>query len=126
MSDNYWFCSVTNGKKYTFTLTEQYNSTDNSYTRKLSVVPEEAVVTKVIKLLNGTSELTGSNGRYTLDLSGETSSDAKITLTIDGAKYGLATAQTISAAGTTSGIAFTTEGTEALTLKARSYLILLQ
>ena len=118
MSDNYWFCDVTKGMKYTFTLTEQYNSTNKSYTRKLSVVPEEAVVTKVITLWNGTSELTGSNGSYTLDLSGETSSDAKITLTIDGAKYRLATAQTISAAGTTSGIAFTTEGTEALTLKA--------
>lgn len=100
MSDNYWFCDVTKGKKYTFTLTEQYNSTDNSYTRKLSVVPEEAVVTKVIKLLNGTSELTGSYGRYTLDLSGA-SSDANITLTIDGVPYGLATAQTISTVGTT-------------------------
>ena len=118
MSDNYWFCKVTNGKKYTFTLTEQYNSTNKSYTRKLSVVPEEAVVTKVIKLLNGSSELTGFNGSYTLDLSGETSSDANITLTIDGTTYGLATAQTISAAGTTSGIAFTTEGAKALTLKA--------
>ena len=118
LSDNYWFCNVTNGKKYTFTLTEQYNSTNKSYTRKLSVVPEEAVVTKVIKLLNGTSELTGSKGSYTLDLSGETSSDANITLTIDGVPYGLATAQAISAAGTTSGIAFTTEGAEALTLKA--------
>ena len=112
MSDNYWFCDVTKGKKYTFTLTEQYNSTNDSYTRKLSVV------TKVIKLLNGTSELTGSNGSYTLDLSGETSSDANITLTINGTKYGLATAQTISVAGITSGIAFTTEGTETLTLKA--------
>ena len=116
MSDNYWFCDVTNGKKYTFTLTEQYNSTNKSYTRKLSVVPEEAVVTKVI--LNGSSELPGSKGSYTLDLSGETSSDANITLTINGVPYGLATAQTISAAGTTSGIAFTTEGAEALTLKA--------
>ena len=75
-------------------------------------------VTKKIKLLNGTSEVTGYNGKYTLDLSGETSSDAKITLTIDGTTYGLATAQTISAVGTTSGIAFTTEGAEALTLKA--------
>lgn len=118
MSDNYWFCDVINGKKYTFTLTEQYNSTDNSYTRKLSVVPEEAVVTKVITLWNGTSELTGSNGSYTLDLSGETSSDANITLTINGAKYGLATALTISAVGTTSDIAFTAEGIEKLTLKA--------
>ena len=115
MSDNYWFCNVTNGKKYTFTLTEQYNSTNKSYTRKLSVVPEEAVVTKVIKLLNGTSELTGSNGKYTLDLSGETSSDAKITLTINGEKYGLATAQTISAAGTTN-VDFAANATAPLTL----------
>ena len=74
-------------------------------------------VTKVIKLLNGTSELTGSNGKYTLDLSSATA-DATITLSIDGASYGLATAQTIAAAGTTSDIAFTTDGKEALTLKA--------
>lgn len=74
-------------------------------------------VTKVIKLFNGSSELSGSNGKYTLDLSSATA-DATITLSIDGASYGLATAQTISAAGTTSGIAFTTEGTAALTLKA--------
>ena len=115
MSDNYWFCNVTNGKKYTFTLTEQYNSTNKSYTRKLSVVPEEAVVTKVITLWNGTSELTGSNGSYTLDLSGETSSDANITLTINGAKYGLATALTISAVGTTN-VDFVANATAALTL----------
>ena len=74
-------------------------------------------VTKVIKLFNGSSELTGSNGRYSLDLSSATA-DATITLTINGESYGLATAQTIAAAGTTSGIAFTTEGTGALTLKA--------
>ena len=118
MYDNYWFCKVDSGKKYTFTLTETYNSTDNSYTRKLSVVPEEAVVTKEIKLFNAETEVTGSNGKYTLNLSGDTSQDATITLTIDGAKYGLATAKTIAAAGTTSGIAFTAEGKEALTLKA--------
>ena len=120
IKDNYWFYSVTAGKKYTFTLSEQYlQATDGGYyhSRKLSVVPEEAVVTKVIKLFNGFSELTGSNGKYTLDLSSATT-DATITLSIDGASYGLATAQTISAAGTTSGIAFTTEGTKALTLKA--------
>lgn len=75
-------------------------------------------VTKVIKLFNGSSELTGSNGKYSLDLSSETSTDATIKLTIDDVPYGLATAQTIAAAGTTSGIAFTTEGTGALTLKA--------
>lgn len=118
IKDNYWFYSVTAGKKYTFTLSEQYlQATDGGYyhSRKLSVVPEEAVVTKVIKLFNGSSELTGSNGKYTLDLSSATD-DATIKLTIDGVPYGLATAQTIAAAGTTSGIAFTTEGTFALTL----------
>ena len=75
------------------------------------------VVTKVIKLLNGSTEVTGSNGKYTLDLS-SAASDATITLNIDGVTYGLTTAQTIDAAGTTSDIAFTTEGTKALTLKA--------
>ena len=74
-------------------------------------------VTKVIKLFNGSSELTGSNGRYSLDLSSATA-DATITLTINGESYGLAAAKTIDAAGTTSGIAFTAEGTKALTLKA--------
>lgn len=74
-------------------------------------------VTKVIKLFNGSSELSGSNGKYTLDLSSATD-DATIKLTIDDVTYGLATAQTIAATGTTSGIAFTTEGTAALTLKA--------
>lgn len=118
IKDNYWFYSVTAGKKYTFTLSEQYlQATDGGYyhSRKLSVVPEEAVVTKVIKLFNGSSDLTGSNGKYTLDLSSATD-DATIKLTIDGVPYGLATAQTIAAAGTTLGIAFTTEGTFALTL----------
>lgn len=116
MSDNYWFCNVTNGKKYTFTLTEKYNSTNNSYTRNLSVAPEEAVVTKVIKLLNGSTEVTGSNGKYTLDLSSATS-DATITLNIGGAAYGLATAQTISTVGTTN-VDFVANATAALTLKA--------
>lgn len=51
-------------------------------------------------------------------MSGETSTDAIITLDIDGTTYGLATAQAISTVGTTSDIAFTTEGTAALTLKA--------
>ena len=69
-------------------------------------------------MLNGTSELTCPNGKYTLDLSGNTSKDATITLTIDGKPYGLAAAKTIDAAGITSGIAFTAGGTAALTLTA--------
>ena len=117
IKDNYWFYSVTAGKKYTFTLSEQYlQATDGGYyhSRKLSVVPEEAVVTKVIKLFNGSSELTGSNGKYTLDLSSATT-DATITLSIDDKTYGLATAQTISAAGTTN-VDFVANATAPLTL----------
>lgn len=71
-------------------------------------------VTKVIKLLNGSSELTGSNGRYSLDLTSATA-DATITLTINGAKYGLAAAKTIDAAGTTN-VDFVANATAALTL----------
>lgn len=73
-------------------------------------------VTKEIKLFNGSSEVTGSNGRYTLDLSNVTS-DANITLTIGGKKYGLAEAKTISAVGITSDIAFTEGASEVLTLR---------
>ena len=112
-ANNYWTYNVSNGKEYTFTLSEVYNSEDNTYSRKLSVVPE-----KTIQLLNAGTAVTGSNGKYTLDLSGATSTDATITLSIDGTTYGLATAQEISTVGTTTGIAFTTEGTEKLTLKA--------
>lgn len=98
-----------------------YTITYNHETKEIKCEASEGGstdVTKEIKLLNGTSEVTGYNGKYTLDLSGETSSDAKITLTIGGTTYGLATAQTISTVGTTSDIAFTAEGTEKLTLKA--------
>ena len=72
-------------------------------------------VTKVIKLFNGTSELTGSNGKYTLDLSSETATDATIKLTINDVTYGLATAKTISAAGTTN-VDFVADATAPLTL----------
>ena len=71
-------------------------------------------VTKVIKLFNGSSELTGSNGKYTLDLSSATA-DAMITLSIDGTSYGLATAKTISAAGATN-VDFVANAPAALTL----------
>ena len=109
---NYFYVNMESGKTYTFTFDDS-----NKDNRTVAcTVSGSSVVTKVIKLLNGTSELTGSNGKYTLDLSGETS-DAKITLTIDGAKYGLATAQTISAAGTTN-VDFVANATAALTLKA--------
>lgn len=111
---NYFYVKMESGKTYTFT----FDDSSASNRTVACTVSGSSVVTKVIKLFNGSSEVTGSNGKYTLDLSGETSSDANITLTIDDVTYGLATAQTIAAAGTTSGIAFTTEGTAALTLKA--------
>lgn len=110
-SGNAWKFTMTKGKSYT--LIFDYENKQIKYTEGGS-----SVVTKVIKLFNGSSEVTGSNGKYTLDLSGETSTDATITLDIDGTTYGLATAQAISTVGTTSDIAFTAEGTEKLTLKA--------
>ena len=118
INENYWTYNVTAGKKYTFTLSENYlQATDGGYyhSRKLSVVEEETPITKVIKLLNGNTEVKGSNGKYTLDLSGEASTDATITLTIDGVTYGLASAQTISAAGT-ANVDFVANATAALTL----------
>lgn len=112
-ANNYWTYNVVAGREYTFTLSEKYNSEDITYSRQLSVVPE-----KTIQLLNAGTAVKGSKGKYTLDLSGKSSTDATIILTIDDVSYGLATAQTISTVGTTSDIAFTAEGTEKLTLKA--------
>lgn len=109
-SNKAWKLTMTKGKSYT--LIFDYNNKQIKYSEGGS-----EVVTKVIKLLNGSDELTGSNGKYTLDLSSVTA-DATITLTIDGEEYGLADAKTIDAVGTTSDIAFTIGGTEALTLKA--------
>lgn len=99
----------------TYTITLDYSDTSKpqiKYTEGGS-----SVVTKEIKLFNGSSEVKGSNGKYSLDLS-SAAADATITLSIDNVPYGLATAKPITAAGTTSGIAFTPEGKEALTLKA--------
>lgn len=112
-ANNYWTYNVIAGREYTFTLSEKYNSEDNTYSRQLSVVPE-----KTIQLLNAGTAVKGSKGKYTLDLSGKASTDATITLNIDDVPYGLATAQTISEAGITTGIAFTAGGVGALTLKA--------
>ena len=108
-SNKAWKLTMTKGKSYTliFDLTKKQI--------KYSVGGSE-VVTKVIKLFDGLSELTGSNGKYTFDLSSADATDAAITLTIDGDIYGLADAKTINVAGT-SDITFTKGKTEALTLK---------
>ena len=105
-SEGAWKFTMTKGKSYT--LIFDYENKRIKYLEGVS---------KKIQLLNGSTEVTGSNGKYTLDLSSATS-DAIITLNIGGADYGLNTAKTIDAVGTTSDIAFTTEGAEALTLKA--------
>lgn len=104
-----WKLTMTKGKSYT--LIFDYKNKQIKYSEGGSEVGN-----KVIKLL-GSTEVTGSNGKYKLDLSSATA-DATITLNIDGENYGLADAKTIDAVGTTSDIAFTTEGTKALTLKA--------
>ena len=111
--NNYFYVNMESGKTYTFT----FDDTSAKNRKVACTVSGSEVVTKVIKLFNSSSELTGSNGRYSLDLTSATA-DAAITLTIDGTQYGLTAAQTISTVGTTSDIAFTTEGTAALTLKA--------
>lgn len=107
-----WMLNASSDKTYTIIL-------DCSGTGNPKIKYTEGgvgTVTSSIKLFNGETEVTGSNGRYTLDLSNVTS-DASITLTIDGKKYGLAEAKTISAVGITSDIAFTEGASEVLTLK---------
>lgn len=111
--NNYFSVNMESGKTYTFT----FDDSDSKNRTVACTVSGSSVVTKVIKLFNGSSEVIGSNGKYSLDLS-SAAADATITLSIDGAKYGLETGKIIEAAGTTSGIAFTTEGKAALTLKA--------
>lgn len=104
--------NATVGKTYTITWDNDNNKI------KYSEGGSEVVTNKGIKLYYGSSdsELTGSNGKYTLDLMRSAATDATITLKIDGVTYGLATAQTIDAVGTTPDIVFTKEGTKALTL----------
>ena len=107
----YFIVNMKKGTTYVFTFKEG-SSRQVWCDVNTSTTPSE----KVIKLFNGSSEVTGSNGKYTLDLSSATS-DASITLFIDGKKYGLAEAKTISAVGITSDIAFTEGASEVLTLK---------
>ena len=73
---------------------------------------------KTFTLLSNNADVSSNTtGSFVMDLTNETA-DATIKFSIDNVVYGLATAQTISAIGTTSGIAFIAEGPEALTLKA--------
>ena len=111
--DGAWMLNASSDKTYTIIL--DCSGTGDPMI-KYTEGGSDDVVTSNIQLFNGETALTGSNGRYTLDLSNVTS-DASITLTIDGKKYGLAEAKTISAVGITSDIAFTEGASEVLTLK---------
>lgn len=104
-----WKLTITKGKSYT--LIFDLKNKQIKYSEGGSTSPSEMG----IKLLNGSSPLTGSNGKYTLDLMRSAATDATINLTIDGDNYGLATAQTIDAVGTTN-VDFTKGKTAALTL----------
>lgn len=69
-------------------------------------------------LSNDANVSSNTTGSFVMDLTKKGTADATIKFSIDNKAYGLATAKTISDAGTTLGIAFTTDGKEALTLKA--------
>lgn len=107
-----WTLDASSDKTYTIIL--DCSGTGDPMIKYTEGGPD--VVTSNIQLFDGETALTGSNGRYTLDLSSATS-DASITLTIDGKKYGLAEAKTISAVGITPDIAFTEGASEVLTLQ---------
>lgn len=111
--DGAWMLNASSDKTYTIIL--DCSGTGDPMI-KYTEGGSDDVVTSNIQLFNGETALTGSNGRYTLDLSNVTS-DASITLTIDGKKYGLAEAKTISAVGITSDIAFTEGASGVLTLE---------
>ena len=74
---------------------------------------------KTFTLLSNDADVSSNTtGSFVMDLTKKGTADATIKFSIDNVVYGLAAAQTISAIGTTSGIAFIAGGTEALTLKA--------
>lgn len=74
---------------------------------------------KTFTLLSNDADVSSNTtGSFVMDLTKKGTADATIKFAIDNKAYGLATAKTISDAGTTLGIAFTTDGKEALTLKA--------
>lgn len=66
-------------------------------------------------LSNDAKVSTNTKGSFVMDLTSATAADATIMFTIDDVVYGLATAQTISAAGTTN-VDFVANATAALTL----------
>ena len=87
---------------------------NGKYTKTISNVSQ-----KTFTLLSNDADVSSNTtGSFVMDLTKKGTADATIKFSIDNKAYGLATAKTISDAGTTLGIAFTTDGKEALTLKA--------
>lgn len=84
------------------------------FDRTISNVSKKTTFTM---LKNGEAVYTNTTGSFFVDLTNVTT-DAKIKFSINSVDYGLAAPTTVSAIGTTSGIAFTAEGSVALTLKA--------
>lgn len=87
---------------------------DGTYKKTISNVSQKSFTL----LSNGADVSSNTTGSFVMDLTKKGTADATIKFSIDSKVYGLATAKTISDAGTTLGIAFTTDGKEALTLKA--------
>ena len=87
---------------------------DGIYHKTISNVSQKSFTL----LSNGANVSSNTTGSFVMDLTKKGTADATIKFSIDSKVYGLATAKTISDAGTTLGIAFTTDGKEALTLKA--------
>lgn len=87
---------------------------NGKYTKTISNVSQKTFTLHS----NGADVSSNTTGSFVMDLTKKGTADATIKFSIDSEVYGLATAKTISDAGTTSGIAFTTDGKEALTLKA--------
>lgn len=87
---------------------------DGTYKKTISNVSQKTFTL----LSNDANVSSNTTGSFVMDLTKKGTADATIKFSIDSKVYGLATAKTISAIGTTSGIAFIAEGPEALTLKA--------
>lgn len=87
---------------------------NGNYTKTISNVSQ-----KTFTLLSNNADVSSNTtGSFVMDLTKKGTADATIKFSIDNVVYGLATAQTISAIGTTLGIAFVAKGPQALTLKA--------
>ena len=87
---------------------------DGTYKKTISNVSQKTFTL----FSNGADVSSNTTGSFVMDLTKKGTADATIKFSIDSKVYGLATAKTISDAGTTLGIAFTTDGKETLTLKA--------